>query len=134
MLRVAGKLTQPSAQLAFTLVQQGKETGIKLAVAESAPVHPQAALVWAGYKLRDLEADFELHRGAIRRLGAQFGLPTRETSLLVLELMEDYVRYDVAPPAELLADFEKAKARFGFMLAQRPGRPRDNAARRRQQT
>ena len=130
MLRVAGKLTQPSAQLAFTLVQQGKETGIKLAVAESAPVHPQAALVWAGYKLRDLEADFELHRGAIRRLGAQFGLPTRETSLLVLELMEDYVRYDVAPPAELLADFEKAKARFGFMLAQRRGRQLDNVVRR----
>ncbi|KQV84751.1 hypothetical protein ASD15_06175 [Massilia sp. Root351] len=130
MLRVAGKLTQPSAQLAFTLVQQGKETGIRLAVAHSAPVHPQAALMWAGYKLRDLEADFELHRGAIRRLGAQFGLPTRETSLLVLEMIEDYVRYDVTPPPELVADFEKARARFGSMLAQRRGKQLDNVVRR----
>jgi len=130
MLRVAGKLTQPSAQLAFTLVQQGKETGIKVAVAESAPLSPQAAVVWAGYKLRELEADFELHRGAIRRLGAHFGLPTRETSLLVLERMDDYVRYDVTPPAELLAEFEKAKARYGSMLAQRRGKQLDNVVRR----
>ena len=133
MLRVAGKMTQPSAQLAFTLVQQGKAADIKLAVAESAPVHPQAALMWAGYKLRELEADFELHRGAIRRLGAQFGMPTRETSLLVLERMDDYVRYDVTPPAELLAEFEKAKARHGAMLAQRRGKQLDNVVRRFQQ-
>lgn len=130
VLRVAGKLTQPSAQVAVTLLQQGVATDIRLPIAEAAPVHPQAALMWAGYRLRDLEADFELHRGAIRRLGAQFGLPTRETSLLVLERLDDYVRYDVTPPAELLADFEKAKARYGAMLAQRRGKQLDAVVRR----
>ncbi|WP_228895989.1 VIT domain-containing protein [Pseudoduganella aquatica] len=133
MLRVAGKLTQPSAQVALTIVQQGKATEIKLAVGEKAPLHPQAALVWAGYKLRELEAEFDLHRGAIRRLGAQFGLPTRETSLLVLERLDDYVRYDVTPPAELLADYEKMKARFGAQLAQRRVKQLDDVVRRFQQ-
>jgi len=133
MLRVAGKLTQPSAQVALTIVQQGKAADIKLAIGEKAPLHPQAALVWAGYKLRELEAEFDLHRGAIRRLGAQFGLPTRETSLLVLERLDDYVRYDVTPPAELLADYEKMKARFGAQLAQRRVKQLDDVVRRFQQ-
>ncbi|CAN7435331.1 VIT domain-containing protein [Pseudoduganella sp. LjRoot289] len=126
MLRVAGKLARASAQLAFTLVQQGRTEEMTLTLDGAAPRHPQAALLWAGYKLRELDVEFELHRGAIRRLGAQFGIPTRETSLLVLELMEDYVRYDVTPPQDLMAAYEKMRAQRGALLAQRRGKQLDS--------
>ncbi|MES2163389.1 MAG: VIT domain-containing protein [Pseudomonadota bacterium] len=99
VLRVAGRLTQPSAELTLTLTQQGKSRTVTLPVNAGAPYHPLAAGMWAGYRLQALEADYELKRGEIRRLGQRFGIPTRETSLLVLDRLEDYVRYDIEPPA-----------------------------------
>ena len=55
----------------------------------------------------------------IRRLGQRFGLVTRETSLIVLDRIEDYARYEIAPPAELRADYERvlATAPPSFALA-----------------
>ncbi|NYE60872.1 tetratricopeptide (TPR) repeat protein [Duganella sp. 1224] len=121
MLRVAGKLLAPAAQLALEFQQQGKATPLLIDVTASAPSHPMAARVWAGLKLHQLEVDYDLHRAAIRRLGTLFGMPTRETSLLVLERLEDYVRYDVAPPPELQAAVEALKRLRGGELAQRRG-------------
>lgn len=122
MLRVAGKLSAPSAQLRLEVLTQGKAVPLVLEVSAGAPTHPLAARTWAGYKLHQLEADYELHRGAIRRLGTQFGMPTRETSLLVLERLEDYVRYEVQPPAELQAAFDALKRLRGGDLTQRRGK------------
>lgn len=99
LLRIAGRLTQPTAELTLTLTQQGKSRTMTLPVSAAAPYHPLAAGMWASYRLHALEADYDLKRGEIRRLGQRFGMPTRETSLLVLERLEDYVRYDVEPPA-----------------------------------
>ena len=121
MLRVAGKLTAPSASLKLEMLKQGQVLPLQIDVAANAPAHPLAARVWAGCKLHQLEADYELHRAAIRRLGTQFGMPTRETSLLVLERLEDYVRYDVAPPQELQAAYDALKRLRGGELAQRRG-------------
>jgi len=117
LLRVAGKLAQPAAELNLTVVQQGKAQEMKIAVSANAPSHPLAAQMWAGYRLHTLEADFEANRGAIRRLGTQFAMPTRETSLIVLERLEDYVRYDVTPPADYLALYEQMRAARGAHLA-----------------
>lgn len=99
ILRIAGRLTQPSAELTLTLTQQGKSRTVSLPVNAGAPYHPLAAGMWAGYRLQALEADYDLKRGEIRRLGQRFSIPTRETSLLVLDRLEDYVRYDIEPPA-----------------------------------
>lgn len=105
--RIAGKLTSDNAQVVLTLAN-GKE--VTLPVSSAAPSHPLAAHLWASYRLHELEADPEANRAAIRRLGTAFGMPTRETSLLVLDRIEDYVRYDIRPPEPLLAQYRKLKA------------------------
>ncbi|NGZ83877.1 DUF2135 domain-containing protein [Duganella sp. SAP-35] len=133
LLRVAGKLSAPSAQLVLELARQGQVRPLALEVSAKAPAHPMAARTWAGYKLHQLEGDFDLNRAAIRRLGAQFGMPTRETSLLVLERLEDYVRYDVRPPAELQAAFDALKGLRGGELAQRRGNQLERVVRQFQQ-
>ncbi|HBI90427.1 DUF2135 domain-containing protein [Sphingobacterium siyangense] len=43
----------------------------------------------------------------IETLGKQFGIVTRNTSLIVLETVEDYIRYAITPPAELLSEFNR---------------------------
>lgn len=116
LLRVAGKFSNSSAQLRLNLLEQGKPREITLAISSSAAAHPLAAQLWAGYKLHALEADFEANRAAIRRLGTQFSMPTRETSLIVLERLEDYLRYDVTPPAAYLAAYEQMKTLRGTEL------------------
>ncbi|WGG48632.1 VIT domain-containing protein [Rugamonas sp. DEMB1] len=129
LLRLAGKLTSPTAQLQLTLQQQGRPVELNIELSSAAPQHALAAQLWAGYKLHQLEADYELHRAAIRRLGTQFGMPTRETSLLVLDTLEDYVRYDVAPPAQYLAAFESLEGLRRGDLAQRRGKQLERVVR-----
>ncbi|MDR3158874.1 MAG: DUF2135 domain-containing protein [Zoogloeaceae bacterium] len=68
--------------------------------------------LWAALTLERLEADYDLNRGAIRRLGKTFALPTRETSLIVLDRVEDYVTHDIDPPAELKEEYDRLRARM----------------------
>ncbi|MDR2678323.1 MAG: DUF2135 domain-containing protein, partial [Zoogloeaceae bacterium] len=68
--------------------------------------------LWAALTLERLEADYDLNRGAIRRLGKTFALPTRETSLIVLDRVEDYVIHDIDPPAELREEYDHLRARM----------------------
>jgi len=58
----------------------------------------------------ELDADYRLNRAEIRRIGKAFGITTRETSLIVLDRVEDYVRFEIAPPAELTAEYERQLA------------------------
>lgn len=101
LLYVAGRMLNPNATLTLHLLHDNKTQRIELPISTESPSHPLAAKRWASYRLRALEVNHELNRAAIRRIGEQFGLPTRETSLIVLETVEDYVRYDITPPAEL---------------------------------
>ncbi|MTW03440.1 DUF2135 domain-containing protein [Duganella ginsengisoli] len=119
LLRIAGKLTRATAQVNLMLARQGKAVPVAVQIDSNAASHPLAAWLWASYQLRALEADHEANRGAIRRLGSQFGMPTRETSLLVLERLEDYVRHDVTPPPAMQAAFDKLRAQQTRTTAQR---------------
>lgn len=69
-----------------------------------------AARVWAGYRLASLQSDPRRNRAAIAALGQDFGMATPQTSLLVLDDVEDYVRYDIQPPAELREAFARLEA------------------------
>jgi len=119
LVRVAGKLLLPEAKLTLTIVEQGKLQDKTIAVSAGGPKNAMAAGMWAAYQLRALESDYEVNRGAIRRLGTQFSIPTRETSLIVLDRLEDYVRHDITPPADYLAAYEKMKALNGAQLAEK---------------
>ena len=68
-----------------------------------------AAQQWARLWIDELAPEYVLNKAEIQRLGKGFGLVTRATSLIVLDRVEDYVRYDIVPPAELRADFDRLR-------------------------
>ncbi|KIO76784.1 hypothetical protein TH53_13230 [Pedobacter lusitanus] len=70
------------------------------AAAQSAGVI-DVSKIWAQKKLADMDLNYEQNKDKISALGKQFGLVTRNTSLLVLESVEDYIRYGIEPPEEL---------------------------------
>jgi len=66
--------------------------------------------IWAQKKIAELDLDYEKNRAELTELGQQFGIVTRNTSLIVLETISDYVLYRIEPPAtepELLAEYQR---------------------------
>lgn len=57
------------------------------------------ARLWAHNELDRYGADPVRNEAAITSIGQRFGIVTQGTSLIVLELLEDYVRFNIAPPA-----------------------------------
>ncbi|WP_372015727.1 VIT domain-containing protein [Pseudoxanthomonas sp. 10H] len=57
-----------------------------------------AAFWCASWQAEDLEAQPGRHRAALAALGERFGVANRQTSLLVLESDEEYVRHGILPP------------------------------------
>ncbi|HEY1398385.1 DUF2135 domain-containing protein, partial [Roseateles sp.] len=136
-LLIAGVMTQPQATMKVLLSNPGgapRSITVPLRVAaaaesiaattlstpstsadpaetsEAAPAVGLAAYRWASFRLGRLEADRAGQRQAIRRLGMDFGLVTRETSLIVLDTAADYVRHDIEPPEDLRAEWERLMA------------------------
>ena len=72
-----------------------------------------AALQWARLTLASLEGEARTHKVRIREIGKRFGIATRETSLLVLEQVDDYVRNEIEPPPELRAAYDRIAATVG---------------------
>lgn len=64
-----------------------------------------AEKMWAQKKLQSLDLDYESNKEAITKLGKEYGIVTRNTSLIVLDRVEDYVQHKISPPKELLADY-----------------------------
>ncbi len=107
---VAGIADSSRSQLVVNLkLPDGKHQHLELNIPEPGE-SSLAALTWARLTLAQLDAERDLHRGKIRRLGRQFGLPTAETSLIVLDRVEDYAAYRIEPPPELKDDYERLLA------------------------
>ena len=68
------------------------------------------ALQWARLTLASLEGDTRVNKARIREIGRRFALATRETSLLVLEQVDDYVRNEIEPPPSLRAAYDRLAA------------------------
>lgn len=108
---IAGVLTGPDGVLRVTVVHPGgRRQAIAVPVAEGKNPSALAASMWARFRITGLESEYGVHRGEIRRLGKAFGLVTRETSLIVLDRVEDYARYEITPPVELLAAYRGLRA------------------------
>ncbi|MET0392365.1 MAG: VIT domain-containing protein [Chitinophagaceae bacterium] len=76
----------------------------------------QVKRIWAGLAIDRLELEYEKNKTEITRLGKAFSIVTQNTSLLVLDRVEDYVQYEITPPAELQKEYfsllrEKQKTR-----------------------
>lgn len=62
---------------------------------------------WAQKKLNELELFEKKNKNEIKNISRQFGLVSNNMSLMVLENVEDYFRYDIAPPAELRLQYDE---------------------------
>jgi tetratricopeptide (TPR) repeat protein len=63
--------------------------------------------IWAQKKIAALEILNVENKEIISGLGKKYGLITANTSLIVLDAVEDYVKYEIEPPAELMQLYVK---------------------------
>jgi Ca-activated chloride channel homolog len=104
-ITVAGVLDSATARITLNLVDgQGRRQtrSFDVAAPASAPddeLVPLAAQRWAQLTVAQLEGERQRHRAQIRRLGERYSLLTAETSLIVLESVQDYLRFEIEPPA-----------------------------------
>lgn len=69
-----------------------------------------AAHAWASHQLQRLQSDRSVPMSTTQAFALKFGLVSADTSLLVLETLEDYLRYGIRPPASLQAEYDKRHA------------------------
>lgn len=69
------------------------------------------AQFWAQRKINDLELNSTQNRDEIKNLSEQFGVVSKNTSLIVLDDVDEYVRYGIKPPQELLSEYNKIVSR-----------------------
>ena len=65
---------------------------------------------WAVKKIHTLDIDYEANKEEIIALAKQYGIVTKDTSLIVLDSVQDYVRYGIVPPEELRAEYDRIMA------------------------
>ncbi len=100
---LAGKLYADAAELTLGF-------GIAGAVSQSLTINIErqryatksgmVPRIWAQNKLAKLEEAPRRFQDAITQLGMGYGIVTRYTSLIVLDALEDYIRYDIEPLAD----------------------------------
>lgn len=73
--------------------------------------HPLVRRIWAQKKLANLSVEPQRYRDDILRLGQEHGIVTDESSLIVLETVQDYARFRITPPAELRPAYDQLVAR-----------------------
>jgi tetratricopeptide (TPR) repeat protein len=105
---IAGLGKRPGLKQLTVLVGDGQQAPQEISIALQ-PDHGEIDLqqIWAQKKIEALDLQYEDNREEIETLGKKFGIVTRNTSLIVLETVEDYVRYAITPPAELLSEFNR---------------------------
>lgn len=109
-IALAGRFTGPEAVVTLQWPQPGGKSETRtLRIAAPAadsttvPAPGVAAHRWAALRMARLEAEGERQRAAVRRLGQAFRIASRETSLIVLDTVQDYARHDIEPPPALRA-------------------------------
>ncbi len=72
---------------------------------------PFVSLLWAQKKIDSLSSRFDENRTEIIALAKKFGVVTKGTSLIVLENVSDYVKYEIEPPEELRSEYDRLISR-----------------------
>lgn len=112
-LAIAGVMSEARAEITLEFeTPSGRIERQQLSVTPRGSA-TQVVQQWARLRVAELEAEHDEHRGEIRRIGKAFGLVTRETSLIVLDAVADYVRFEIEPPASLRPEYERQMAQQG---------------------
>lgn len=107
---VAGIVNQPKTTLTL-LFGYGNtptiERTLTLYANQQSTTDWNIAQFWAQRKIAELELFSEKNQEEIKEIGKTFGVVTHNTSLMVLEDVNDYVKYRITPPSELLAEYNR---------------------------
>jgi hypothetical protein len=63
--------------------------------------------IWAQKKIENLSVFYDDNKTEITELSKKFNIVTKDTSLIVLDNVSDYIRYDITPPEELKDEYNK---------------------------
>ena len=107
LISVAGITRQGTGELTLLFGRNGKVESSRKIVLSKSPNDIKVHRIWAQKKIAELDIMYEQNKDDIELLGKQFGIVTRNTSLIVLEDIADYAKYEITPPAELLADYNE---------------------------
>ena len=107
-LIVTGILRKSSATVRVKVgFSEADARAINIAVKSGEGASALAARAWAMTKIDTLATAAGDNREDIRRTSQEFRIVTEDTSLIVLELLNDYIRYGIEPPAELRDEWLK---------------------------
>ncbi|MDL5366932.1 VIT domain-containing protein [Xanthomonas sp. NCPPB 2654] len=110
-LRIAGRLLADTATLQLEIATASSTRRLRLPLRGASEVPGDLVPgAWARAMLRSLAADPLGNAERRLQLASRFGLVSADTSLLVLENVDDYVRYAIAPPPALREAVARAQA------------------------
>ncbi|WP_165917279.1 VIT domain-containing protein [Flaviaesturariibacter aridisoli] len=103
---VAGMLKGDSATITLHFGYGKTSSGTRTLVVRKGQA-PTAGVgrIWASLLVDELDLQYRKNKEAITALGKRFSIVTQNTSLLVLDRVEDYVAQEIEPPADLLAEY-----------------------------
>ena len=108
---VTGKNYTPGEKITF-FFGYGNDITVKVPVVLKTNIldsDERLKRIWAKNKLSILLEDKEENKKEITDLATKYSLVTAYTSLIVLEAVEDYIKYNITPPEELLEAFNRLK-------------------------
>lgn len=106
-LSFAGILNVPEAEVKVSLGYGTTITQTKTFTLRKTDTteYDQVKRIWATMRISELELQFDKNKDAITRLGKEFSVVTQNTSLIVLDRVEDYVEQEILPPVELQEEY-----------------------------
>ncbi len=115
-ITVAGISYQPAQQIILQFGYGKKvtiEQKVDLDFSRQQIDMPDLSHVWAQKKIAELDLRYDDNRVEIEQLGRRYGIVTRNTSLVVLENLNDYITYQIEPPADLRLEYDRIMKQRG---------------------
>lgn len=109
-LSVAGRLTGNRASLVLKFGIGGQTTyteRLTINANDAIDYGNMVERLWAAKRIAQLDQLYDYNKAKIEELGRTYNIVTRNTSLIVLEEVMDYIRYEIAPPAELKEEYDR---------------------------
>lgn len=106
-LSFAGKLKQPETEITVHLGYNNTVSSTRRFIVRQSDSTQtdQVKRLWATMKISELELQPEKFKEQITALGKSFSVVTSNTSLIVLDRVEDYVEQEILPPVELQKEY-----------------------------
>lgn len=107
---MAGKLKKPKASITLTFGIGSRPLYTETLTIDQKDIAEYGNIVervWAEKKIAELDLLFDKNKAEIESLGRKYNIVTRNTSLIVLDNVEDYITHRITPPAELLEEYSR---------------------------